>query len=411
MNSTRKKSRSSQSKISGYITETPSVLNWKYIIRELMAGKRFVEWQRTGSLPEYIDVMIREGEDSSLSDVLFREGLDQVAHEADFSLLPDLGKYVLLELISRFVPPSGFLKAADRLLRGTELSDDFALLLRPAPIDLQQKLLDAVSAYFPAAPLNHESPAFRTYVDILHKYQQSTKYSGRVTVELINLEVLHTDSDEFRSLVEKRPYIIPCLVKTLVKAQSRAVRKMDLQNLAFACFQTEEETATELFLKALKEVRGKIVYFELSESYRNFTELVPKSINFDNGELYEFGFTEDEVMAFARRRSEIEDEGLPSIRDLFKKDLPASEIKRAFETHLQRSTTIGGSQIEVFHREIVSSGGSIRLQSEGNPVIRYGKNKKLVLAGNKRVLQKYAAYVIGSSDYDTGFKKLAGIDN
>jgi hypothetical protein len=191
----------------------PSELAWEKELRQVLSGQRDHLLFHAGSADAYVDSLIVQAADPSISVTIMHSALANIAL-AWRPRLEEPYAYTqhMLELISAFTPKHAFSKIMYEFDHRDEFGDPEQQDYNEHIVPLTLLAIQALSAYYPAAPSDAPNDvAFNAYIQLLRRFLSHFVYAPIATIHLLETNSL-LFKDEARRMMQTLPIVAPAVV-------------------------------------------------------------------------------------------------------------------------------------------------------------------------------------------------------
>lgn len=368
-----------------------TILQWQREIYKLLEGERKSKITSTyGSVSDYIESLIISSTDRTSARLYFAEALNRVVSDNTFSTCSPYQVDTLLTLIVSFKPPKGFAEVANFLREGGTFESQYHPIGSYVPIDLHEKSLVALRAFYRVAPQDATEPAFRTYAGILNQHLHYASYCGFAAKELIKLELLRPGTAEMRNIIIEHLESLEILIPFLASEERRLYAKDDLKNLIVDCVEIQSSEPFKKFTEVLQKISAKIRYADDLQNNAEFSEKnLPFAIDFLNGTSYGFGLSDKESKTFAKYMSEINQDDLTRTVELIVgKDYSSTQKTDGLSAYFYRSVGLSDKSTELFVQKLETIDAKVVLRDPEKISIKRG-NSAIDLHYEKEQVEKF----------------------
>lgn len=354
----------------GILTAPPpyaTLLYWQIELHELLAGNRMAGIIRSaGSASDYVQTLFPRSAEKNVAKYFCVEALNGILLEESLVSYSSSALNHLLDLIQVFKPRNGFSAIVAYLKLGAIAETDFVPIGGAVAFDLHEKTLATLGAYYDAPSIDKSEPAFLTYVEVL-KQQLHVGYRGYAAFELLKLEVLQPDSEEFRQFIEKHPESLNEILLNLSHYAAVGYGLKDIKALFYVCLKSGKEVFNFL-LDAIEAVGG-----ELESAAQEYPKRISETIEVADLKLRLTGATvisinleqdQLESVKHFRHQKDMQRDVSRLLRD---QSLVQSQ-REELATALFAKSCVNVRSIQLFAAEIEHNGGNLITDSDNNSV-------------------------------------------
>ncbi|MBN2267665.1 MAG: hypothetical protein JW725_05015 [Candidatus Babeliaceae bacterium] len=210
----------------------PSELAWENELRQVLSGQRDHLLFHAGSADAYVDSLIVQSAEPSASVTFMHSALANIARTWRPGVEePYAYTQRMLELISAFTPKHAFEKIMSVFDQQNEFGDPEHKDYDQHTIPLTLLAIQALSAYYPAAPSHApEDSAFQAYVQLMSRFLHHPVYAPIASIHLLEINSL-SFKDKADRMSQTLSIIAPAIVSWVFEAPDFMLRRDCLPDL------------------------------------------------------------------------------------------------------------------------------------------------------------------------------------